>query len=262
MVFMDQQTNVLFVTGEIDPFANESDIGKLTRHLPEGLHEEGTFETRIMMPRYGTISERKNRLHQVIRLCGTKVCMGGLTETLAVKVTAIPGTRCQVYFMDNKRFFRRKGLHQDREGTTFKDNTSRALFFARSSLETVRKLQWKPDVVHAFGWISGFLPLLLATDYKNDDVFESVKMVVYTPDCINSDAVISGDFIEKMSLPLNGNVSGITLTDLGTKYSDITAYLPSQTPDSATSIQFSNNTCEMIVQAKDLYQVAFSPEPA
>ncbi len=262
MVFMDQPTNVLFVTGEIDPFANESDIGRLTRYLPEGLHEEGSFETRIMMPRYGTISERKNRLHQVIRLCGTKVRMGKLTETLAVKVTAIPGTRCQVYFMDNKRFFKRKGLHQDRDGITFDDNAYRALFFACSSLETVRKLQWKPDVVHAFGWISGFLPLLLATEYKNDAVFESVKMVVYTPDRIDADAVISRDLIDKMNLPLNGEVSGINLTELGTKYSDITAYPPSQTPNSATSIQFSNNPCEMIVQAKDLYQMAFSPEPA
>ncbi|MCY4159660.1 MAG: glycogen/starch synthase [Bacteroidetes bacterium] len=259
---MDQLTNVLFVTGEIDPFANESDIGTLIRYLPEGLHEDGTYETRIMMPRYGTISERKNRLHQVIRLCGTKVPMGNQTETLAVKVTAIPGTRCQVYFMDSKRFFKRKGLHRDREGIVFDDNPARALFFARSTLETVRKLQWKPDIVHAFGWISGFLPLLLATEYKDFPVFDSVKTVIFTPDLIQANAIVSNDLVKKMKLSLNGDISGMRMSDLGSKYSDIVAYPPSFTPESDHSIHFSNDPVEMIEQATNLYEMASSPNLA
>ena len=259
---MEQLTNVLFVTGEIDPFTNESDIGNLTRYIPEALHEAGTFATRIMMPRYGTISERKNRLHQVIRLCGTKVGVGSRTETLDVKVTAIPGTRCQVYFMNSKRFFNRKGLHQDREGMTFEDNTARALFFARSSLETVRKLQWKPDIVHAFGWISGFLPMLLLTEYKDEELFQSVKTVVYTPDHIDADATISGDLIRRMKLPLNGDASGISLCELGAEYSNVVAYPPSLSPDSDSSIWFSSDTQEMISQATDLYQLSLTTTPA
>ncbi len=258
---MDQLTNILFVTGEIAPFANESDIGTLTRCIPKGLTEEGSFETRIMMPRYGTINERKNRLHQVIRLCGTKVRMGSKTETLAVKVAAIPGTRCQVYFMDSTRFFKRKGLHQDKSGNPFEDNSARALFFARSTLETVRKLQWSPDVVHAFGWISGFLPFLLATEYKNTDVFRSVKNVVFTPDRIDADAIISPDLIKNMKLHLNGDISGMNLSDLGIKFSDVIAYPPSLTPSSDHSVQFSIDTQEMILQATDLYQMVGSAEP-
>ena len=256
---MDRPTNVLFVTGEINPFTSESDIGELIRHLSEGLHEDGAYETRIMMPRYGTINERKNGLHKVVRLCGTKIPMGSHTETLAVKVTAIPKTRCQVYFMGSKLFFsKRKGLHKDRDGVIFNDNTSRALFFARSTLETVRRLQWKPDIVHAFGWISGFLPLLLSTEYKDVAVFESVKTVVFTPDLIQADAFISNDLIEDMKLSLNGEVSGMRLSDLGVEYSDMIAYPPSLTPESDTSVHFSANPQEMIVQAMDLYQVAFS----
>ncbi len=259
---MAQSTNVLFVTGEIDPFADESGIGILTRYLPKGLSEDGSYATRIMMPRYGTISDRKNRLHQVIRLCGTKVNIGNQTETLVVKVAAIPGTRCQVYFMDSNRFFKRKGLHQDHQGNKFDDNSARALFFARSTLETVRKLQWKPDIVHAFGWISGFLPLLLSTEYKNDDVFDSVKSIVYTPDRIEADAVISNDLIDNLNLPLNGEISGMNLSDLGAKFSDIVAYPPSLTPDSESSVHFSTDTDEMILQAADLYQIACTAEPA
>lgn len=259
---MDRPANVLFVTGEIHPFTNESDIGTLTRHLPEGLHEDGSFETRIMMPRYGIVSERKNRLHPVIRLCGTKVSMGARTETLAVKVAAIPGTRCQVYFMDSKKFFKRKGLHQDKQGITFEDNVARALFFARSVLETVRKLNWKPDIVHAFGWISGFLPLLLTTEYEGEDLFKSVKTVVYTPDQIEADAIISGEMIKNMKLSLNGDISDMTLSDVGIKYSDVIAYPPSLIPDSESCLHFSPDTQKMIAQAMDLYHVAVSAEAA
>lgn len=258
---MDQLTNVLFVTGEIDPFTDESDIGILTRYLPEGLNTDGSFGTRIMMPRYGTISERKNRLHQVIRLCGTKVSMGRQTETLAVKVAAIPGTRCQVYFMDSTRFFKRKGLHQDKLGNTFDDNSARALFFARSVLETVQRLQWKPDVVHAFGWISGFLPMLLATEYNNDELFDSVKTVVFTPDRIEAEAVVSNDLINDMQLSLNGDITGMNLSDLGARFADVIAYPPSLPPNSAPSVHFSTNTQEMILQATDLYQMARSVAP-
>jgi len=255
-------TNILFVTGEVAPFTTESDIGTLARYLPEGLHGGGTYDTRIMMPRYGTISERKNRLHQVIRLCGTKIPMDGKSETLAVKVTAIPGTRCQVYFMDSKRFFKRKGLHKDREGIIFEDNTARALFFARSTLETVCKLQWKPDIVHAFGWISGFLPLLLSTEYHDKDVFDSVKTVIYTPDHIDADAIISPELIDSMRLSLNGETTGMSLSELGAEFSDIVAYPPSFIPDSESSFHFSEDTSEIISQATTLYQMAFRSKPA
>jgi len=255
-------TNILFVTGEIAPFTKESEIGNLTRYLPEGLHGGGTYDTRVMMPRYGTINERKNRLHQVIRLCGTKVPMDGKTEPLAVKVTAIPGTRCQVYFMDSKRFFKRKGLHKDREGVIFEDNTARALFFARSTLETVCKLQWKPDIVHAFGWISGFVPFLLSTEYHSKDVFDSVKTVIYTPDHIEADALISTDLVDNMNLSLNGETNGMSLCDLGGKYSDIVAYPPSACPDCESSFHFSDDKSEIVLQATDLYQTAFSSEAA
>lgn len=259
---MDRLTNVLFVTGEIDPFTHESNIGALTRCLPGGVEEDGAFQTRIMMPRYGTINERKNRLHQVIRLCGTKIHMGSRAETLAVKVTAIPGTRCQVYFMDNKRFFKRKGLHEDREGVVFNDNVLRALFFARSTLETVRKLQWKPDIVHAFGWISGFLPMLLATEYKNDPWFDCVRKTVFTPDRIKADAVISGDLIKKMRLSLNGDITGMNMSELGIRYSDTIIYPPSLDLIDEEIIQFSSHPQEMINQATDIYQVAFQAETA
>ena len=130
---------ILYVSEEVAPFVCQSEIADLVRMLPEQLQERGDCEVRIMMPRYGLISERRNRLHEVIRLSGTAIQAGERTETLKVKVASIPGIRLQVYFMDNAHFFKRKGVHADQEGKTFEDNGQRALFFASSVFETISK---------------------------------------------------------------------------------------------------------------------------
>lgn len=254
---MSQLTRVLFVSGEVAPFANASDTAALVRKLPESLHGSGAYETRTMMPRYGTISERRNRLHEVIRLSGSTIRMGNRAETLRVKVASIPGIRLQVYFMDNVRFFKRKGLHRDKQGKLFPDNAERALFFGRSVVETIRKLQWKPDIVHAFGWISGLLPLLLTTEYSSEALFEDVK-VIFTPDDIDPDATLSGALIKKMNLSMNGNAAGLGMNEIGLRYADATAFPPSLEADPEDAVQFSMEPTTMMQQAIDLYEAARS----
>lgn len=254
---MAEPTRILFVAGEVEPFAQVSDTATLVRKLPEHLQESGDFETRIMMPRYGTISERKNRLHEVIRLSGTDIPMGTDVETLKVKVASIPGIRLQVYFMDNAHFFKRKGLHLDKQGQLFDDNAERALFFGRSVIETLRKLMWKPDVIHAFGWISGLLPLLIQTEYAEEELFESTR-VIYTPDGIDANAELSGALIDKMNLPVNGEATGLELSQIGLKYAHAQAFPPSMEPALADAMQFSEEFDEMTQQAISLYETMLS----
>ncbi len=253
---MANPTRILFVTGEVEPFVKLTDTATLVRTLPEHLQETGDFEARIMMPRYGTISERKNRLHEVIRLSGTDIAMGQEKETLKVKVASIPGIRLQVYFMDNNHFFKRKGLHTDKKGDLFSDNAERALFFGRSVVETLRKLMWSPDVIHAFGWISGLLPLLLQTEFAEEELFEHTK-IIYTPDGVDAEAVLTGELIDAMDLSANGEASGLELSQIGLKYADVAAFPPSLTP-ADDAVQFSLETEEMIQQALTLYDAALN----
>ena len=256
---MAQPTRILFVTGEVEPFAKITDTATLARQLPEHLQEEG-FEARIMMPRYGTISERKNRLHEVIRLSGTNIPMGSEAETLKVKVASIPGLRLQVYFMDNVHFFKRKGLHTDKQGELFEDNAERALFFGRSVIETLRKLLWKPDVIHAFGWISGLLPLLIQTEYAGEDLFEDTK-IIYTPDGIDADARLSEDLADAMDLTVNGEATGLEISEIGLKYADAWAFPPSVEPSLPDAIHFSEEPEEMAEQALALYEMILTEVP-
>ena len=125
------------------------------------------------MPRYGCINERKNQLHEVIRLSGMNIVIDDVDRPLVIKVASISSARMQVYFIDNEDYFKRKQIDRDDDGVFFKDNAERAVFFARGVLETVKKLRWAPDIIHCHGLINPVLPLYLKMVYKDDPIFAS-----------------------------------------------------------------------------------------
>jgi len=141
------------------------------------MHQEGN-DVRVFMPRFGQISERKFQLHEVIRLSGMNIIINDLDQPLIIKVASLPGERLQVYFIDNEEYFKRKFYYKDEDGTLFDDNAERAIFFARGVLETIKKLNWVPDVIHLNGWMSSFVPIYLKNFYKNDYYFNNTKLIL------------------------------------------------------------------------------------
>jgi starch synthase len=213
---------ILYVAGEVAPFSDASAAARLMRVLPEAMQESGGYETRILMPRYGVVSERRNRLHEVIRLSGTEVPVGKESDTLKVKVASIPGIRLQVYFMDSVKYFKRKGLELDKKtGEPFPDNPARALFFARAALHTAKRLGWGPEVVHASGWITAFVGHVLRTEWSDDPLFEHAK-VVYTPDMPEIPVALSADDAETLGLPVEW--AGRELNEIGLTTADAAVY--------------------------------------
>jgi len=246
------------IAGEVSPFAKHSDIADLVRMLPEKLLETNPYEIRIMMPRYGTISERRNRLHEVIRLSGTDVTIGDSRETLKVKVASIPGIRLQVYFMDNGRYFKRKGIYGDKAGKNFEDNPARALFFGRAAVQTVRNLGWAPDVVHAFGWMSSLVPYLVRTECANDPLFNSAN-VVYTPNDLDVTDRFAESDVELLGLPEGESVHDRDFNEIGLNFADTVVYTSAMQPLSGyPGEQFSADPEEIVGQAVTLYQPAVS----
>jgi starch synthase len=217
---------VLFVSDEVAPFTNKSEVATLVRTLPESLHENAGVETRIMMPRYGIVSERRNRLHEVIRLSGSEISTGETTEALKVKVASIPGIRLQVYFMDNAYMFKRRGIFADKAGKLFTDNPERSIFYAKSVLQTISNLGWKPDVVHAFGWLSGMVPFLLKTDYADHTLFSDAK-VVYTPQSVEFEGKLSDKMVTDFSLTKGDALTGKEPSEIGADFADAVIHLGS-----------------------------------
>lgn len=170
-------TKVLYVAQEITPYLPESEMSVITRNLPQGIQDLGN-EIRTFMPRYGCINERRNQLHEVIRLSGMNIIIDDTDHSLIIKVASIQTARMQVYFIDNEDYFLRKYMLQDDKGNSFEDNDERAIFFARGVLETIRKLQWAPDIIHCHGWFTNLIPLYIKKLYYDDPLFMDSRVIV------------------------------------------------------------------------------------
>ncbi|MEQ8245475.1 glycogen/starch synthase [Fulvivirga sp.] len=167
---------VLYVASEINPFLQTSEVADFVRKLPQAMQERG-MEIRILVPRFGLINERKNRLHEVVRLSGINISVGEEEKPLIIKVASIPNAKLQVYFIDNEDYFHRKYVFHDKENKFYEDNDERAIFFCKGVIETVKKLGWAPDIVHCNDWMTSLIPLYLKTTYKNDPLFKDAKSI-------------------------------------------------------------------------------------
>jgi starch synthase len=223
---MTQKERVLFVSQEVVPYLPESNIGKIGRHLPQGTQERGR-EIRTFMPRFGCINERRNQLHEVIRLSGMNLIIDDTDHPLIIKVASIQPARMQVYFIDNEEYFQRKFFLKGKDGKFFSDNDERAIFFCRGVIETVKKLGWAPNVIHCHGWMTALLPFLIKTVYKEDPIFENSK-IVYSVYNDRFEGQLNGRFAEKVKFDTLGDddvtdfgdSSHIGLTRAAIKYAD------------------------------------------
>ena len=204
---MKEQKRILFISQEIYPYLDqETPIRLLNRQLPELFQSHG-YETRTFMPKFGDINERRNQLHEVIRLSGMNIIIAGSDHPLLIKVASIQSARIQIYFIDNDVYFhRRKGL-ANAEGVEYKDNDERSIFFTRGTLETVKKLRWTPNVVFCSGWMSALTPLFVKKAYSDTPFFEKTK-VVLSLDNEEYTTPFSTKLAEKL------HVNGVTNSDL------------------------------------------------
>ncbi|HNY07130.1 MAG TPA: glycogen/starch synthase [Bacteroidales bacterium] len=203
---MMEKTRILYVTQEITPYLPESQMATICRYLPQAVQENG-MEIRTFMPRFGCINERRNQLHEVIRLSGMNLIIDDTDHPLIIKVASIQQARMQIYFIDNEDYFQRKFIFTDKNQKYFKDNDERAVFFSRGVLETVKKLGWSPDIVHCHGWMTSLVPLYIKKAFKDNPLFTDTKVLysIYNDDFEGN---MNKDFAQKIKL------EGITNKDL------------------------------------------------
>jgi len=191
---MDKK-RVLFISQEITPYLCETEISTRCRNLPQGIMEKGK-DIRIFMPKYGCINERRNQLHEVIRLSGMNMILDNLDYPLIIKVASLQPIRMQVYFIENEDYFPKKTFMHELDGEEFEFHDERAIFFCRGVLETVRKLGWAPNVVHCHGWMSALVPMYLKKAFAEDPIFDNTK-VVYSVYDQESNVEIDNDMARK-----------------------------------------------------------------
>ncbi len=221
------KTKILFINTEVMPYLPEERMSSIGRRLPQGIQEAG-HEIRTFMPRFGQINERRNQLHEVIRLSGMNLIINETDHPLIIKVASIQQARMQVYFIDNDEYFTHRDKYSNKHGE-YSDNAERCVFFARGVIETIRKLRWRPDVVYCQGWFSAIAPLYIKKTFAEDPYFRGVKVVFAMYDngfksnmpssfyhTVKREGVLKADLIEVKDKP----VDYVALCKLAVKFSD------------------------------------------
>jgi len=188
--------NFLIASSGIHPYMPHKDTANLAYKIARSANSKGA-QTRMFMPRFGTVNERKHQLHEVIRLSGVNIVVNDDDMPLIIKVASIPKERMQVYFIDNDEFFKRKFVFTDDDNQLFDDNDGRTVFFAKGIVETVKKLKWRPDYIFVFDWFTSLLPLYIKTYYKNEPLFHDAKIYIVLTD-ETFEKPMSEDIVEKL----------------------------------------------------------------
>ena len=196
---------ILFVNQSIEPYLEATYESKIGKQLPISIQGKGV-DTRVFMPKFGLVNEKKHLLHSVIRLSGQNIVIGRHTHPLIIKVSSIPSFRMQTYFIVNDHYFGRKDFLTDETGKFFTDNDERAIFYARGVMETVKNLSWRPDIIHCHGWISCLVPIFLKKFYVDNPFFANAK-VIYSVYDDHASKNVSRSFVSKL------HKSGIPLED-------------------------------------------------
>ncbi|MCD7973432.1 MAG: glycogen/starch synthase [Candidatus Azobacteroides sp.] len=229
---MTKNIKVLYISQEITPYLPESEIACISRQLPQATQEKGR-EIRTFMPKYGCINERRNQLHEVIRLSGMNLIIDDTDHPLIIKVASIQAARMQVYFIDNDDYFPRKNpvegnVYGDNNFLEFDNNEERCIFFIRGVLETVKKLRWTPDIIHCHGWLTSLTPLYIKKTYNDEPFFKNAKVIFSLYDKQFQDPFTPA-FREKLLLPgieksdlnsLTGTIDYEAVTKLAIDFSD------------------------------------------
>lgn len=223
-----ENNKILFIAQEIAPYLPSNPHSELGRQLPQNIQEKG-YEVRTFMPKYGMINERRNQLHEVIRLSGMNISIDDSDHPLIIKVATLQPTRMQVYFIDNEDYFQHSSTKQLETEISPDDNDERSMFFVRGVVETVKKLRWEPSIINTIGWMSSLAPLYLRHLYADDPSFRSSKIVVSLIDD-NFDGTFDSRFVEKLRQEgfsdedlaelTNDNVDYLALQKLAIRNSD------------------------------------------
>lgn len=259
-----EKKRVLFISQEITPYLPESEMSIKSRFLPQGIQERGR-EIRTFMPRYGSVNERRNQLHEVIRLSGMNLVINDADHPLIIKVASIQTARMQVYFIDNEDYFHRKHVLRDSKGKEFDDNDERAVFFARGVLETVIKLRWAPDLIHCHGWLSSLIPLYIKKSYLDDPLFNNSKVIysVYNENFkkplnpkVKHNVMIDG--IDENDVSLLDEPSYDSMSKLGVEYADAVIQGSEKINPELSEFIKASNKPHLDYQPEDVYIDAYN----
>lgn len=169
---------IYYLTSEIIPFAESYELANFSKGVPAEFIER-KYDFRLMMPKYGFISDRRYILREVIRLRNMKLNYMEVEFPASVKSAFIPNTKVQVYFLEHEDFYKPTGenLYVMEGGEDHCKNSVRFGYFSLAALNTLSYLRWKPDVLICNDWQMSLLPIFLDSGLVDKKFLGGVKVV-------------------------------------------------------------------------------------
>lgn len=200
---MGQNKSILFVSSEVTPFVKTGGLADVSAGLPLALVEMG-YDIRIITPKYGNVSERRNRIHEIKRLKDIPIEVAGEESMATVKSSQVINSKSkvQVYLVTSEKYFEpNKGAYVSvKTGKEFPNNDERFIFFQKAAIETCFRLGWKPDYIHCNDWQTGLIPVFLKELYADSGFFDNTRSI-FTVHNLAYQGVFPKESFEKTGLP-------------------------------------------------------------
>ena len=184
---------ILMIASEVTPFAKTGGLADVIGSLPKELKRMG-HDVRIIMPFYkeverGGFSIRKGRKSAEITLGGT-IEKGLMRQAF---LGDIP-----VYLLEHKSYFYRDNLYGTPAGD-YPDNAERFAFFCRGVIDLLKKMDFRPDVLHCHDWQTALIPVILKYELSRDPFFAKT-LTLFTIHNLAYQGLFPAEKLPKMGL--------------------------------------------------------------
>jgi len=186
---------VVFATSEMSPFAKTGGLADVSGSLPAALADKG-MDVKVFMPKYKSIDRTKYVLTECIK--SITVSIGDESFTGTVYECEDYHEDVSLFLVEQKAFFEREGLYGDDEGD-YQDNDKRFIFFQKVILETLRQIDFRPDIIHCNDWQTALLPIYLKEN-STDEFFSETKSV-FTIHNLAYQGIFEKDTFDRTGLP-------------------------------------------------------------
>jgi starch synthase len=163
--------NIALVASECYPYVKTGGLADVVGTLPKYLSALG-IDVKVFIPKYDSIDEQKFGVHYIDSFGEMNIRVGGIDRSVYLHKTILPKSNVDVYFIDCREFFYRGRIY-----TESWDEDERFILFNKAVIESLQRLQWKPDVIHCNDWQTGLMPLLVKDNYAWDRMFDKTRFL-------------------------------------------------------------------------------------
>ncbi|MBU1869889.1 MAG: glycogen synthase, partial [Candidatus Omnitrophica bacterium] len=167
---------IAMCASEVVPFAKTGGLADVVGALATALDKKGE-EVIVVMPFYR--EAKKSGINPSIAL-GVDGERSRTIKTKKLKkdiYTATIGKNVKVYLIEKDEYFDRPYLYSEKTGD-YPDNLERFSFYCRRTLELLKEIDFKPDIIHVHDWHASLIPVYLKTIFSGDRFYKDTKTVL------------------------------------------------------------------------------------